>query len=265
MLATHLDDECLDLLKQRFPHERCEDRPVFLPECLLNVMRAVIAHGDPEPFPIIVEDERIRRLVGRACLIVNSLLVSSKQAEALKTGTKDDQRIELMTQWLSSFELANPPRADHLIPRLEIMYRILLRTPEVKARIAMRASGFDFETEFEANVGITLERWLFVVFTFYAYFLNVGSALDPDANYMMINPAIFRGESGITQEELERVLAIVSASSHSIKGKMASVQSTDSRYDFIEFRSTPLIRLEDSKLVPTDLAFVLEKCHTGVQ
>jgi hypothetical protein len=46
---------------------------------------------------------------------------------------------------------------------------------------------------------------------------------------------------------------------------MDSVHSTGSRYDFVEFRSTPLIQLEDSKLVPTDLAFVMEKCHTGVQ
>lgn len=265
MLVMHLDDECLDALKQRFPNERCEDRPVFLPECLLNAMRVVIAYGDPEPFPVIEDDERIRYLIGRACLMVNSLLVSSGQADALRAGTKDDQRIELMTQWLSSFELANPPKADHLIPRLEITYRILLRTPEVKARIAKCTKGFDFEAEFESNVGITLEHWLIVIFTFYAYFISLGSALDPDANYMTINPSIFRGESGITQEELEKVLAIVSAPPKAIKVKMASVQSTDSRYDFIEFRSTPLIQLEDSKLVPTDLAFVLEKCHTGVQ
>lgn len=267
ILATHLDDECLSLLKQRFPHERCEDRPVFVPECLLNVMRFVVVNGNSEPFPVIDEDEdeRIRYRIGRACLMVNSLLVSAKQAEALRSGTKDDQRLELMTQWLSSFELANPPKADHLIPRLEIMYRTLLRTPEVKARIMKRAKGFDFEAEFERNLGITLEHWFFVVFTFYAYFLNVGSALDPDADFMMINPAMFRGESGITEEELKKVLAIVSALPEAVKAKIASVESTDYRYDFVEFRSTPLIQLEQSKLVPTDLAFVLEKCHTGVQ
>jgi hypothetical protein len=264
MVAGYLDDECLNLLKQRFPHERCEDRPVFLPGCLLNVMRVVIAYGDPEPFPVIEEDERIRYRIGRACLMVNSLLVNSEQALALRTGTKDDQRIELMTQMLSDFELANPPKADHIIPRLEIMFRTLLRNTEVKARIEKRTGGFDLEAEFEARIGITLEHWLFVVFTFYAYFLNVDSALDPNPMYIAINPAIFRGESGITQEELERVLAIVSASSDSIKVKMTAVQSTDSRYDFVDFRSTPLVRVEDSKLVPTDLAFVLEKCHTGV-
>jgi hypothetical protein len=65
--------------------------------------------------------------------------------------------------------------------------------------------------------------------------LNIGSALAPDPNYMIINPNIFRGESGITQQELERVLAIVSAPAITIKTKMDAIHSTDSRYDFVEF------------------------------
>ncbi|NUQ27721.1 MAG: hypothetical protein HOQ35_04290 [Acidobacteriaceae bacterium] len=265
MLAMHLDDECLARLKVRFPNARCDERPIILPEGLLNVMRIVIAGGDPEPFPVDEDDERIRYLIGRACLMVNSLLVSAEQAQALQAGTKNDQRIELMTQWLSSFELANPPRAEHLIPRLEIMYRILLRAPVVKARIAERTGGFDLEGEFASRLGITLEHWLFIVFTLYAYFLNIGSALEPDPNYMMITPSILRGDSAISQEELERVLAIIAAAPQILKEKMVSVRGTDARYDFVEFRSTPLVALEDNKLVPTDLTFMLEKCHTGVQ
>lgn len=265
IVATHLDDECLKLLQQRFPNSRFNDRPVVLPEGLLSVLKVVISVGDPEPFPKVEEDERVRHAIGRACLMVNSQLVSPEQAEALHAGTRDDQRIELMVQWLSSFELANPPRADHLIPRLEVMYRTLLRAPEVKARMMKCAKGFDFESAFEFNLGISLEHWLFVVFSFYAYFSNVGSALEPDTNFLVLNPSIFRGESGITQEQLDKVLASISASPDAIRARMALIGDTDARYDFVEFRSTPLIQIEDTKLLPIDLAFVLEKCHTGVQ
>jgi hypothetical protein len=264
LLAGHLDDECLSLLKARFPHARCDERPIILPESLLNVLRSVISHGDFAPFPDNDDDERIRYLIGRACLMVNSLLVDSEQARALKEGAKDDQRIELMTQWLSSFELANPPRADHLIPRLEIMYRILLRDPAAKARILQRTSGFDLEAEFSNRLGVSLDHWLFIVFTLYAYFLNVGSVLTPDANYMMINPQILKGDSAISQGDLERVLAILSATPQALKEKMALNSGTDARYDFVEFRSTPLLALEENKLVPIDLTFMLDKCLTGV-
>jgi hypothetical protein len=36
MFLAHLDEEHLNLLKQRFAATRCEDRPIFLPHCLLT-------------------------------------------------------------------------------------------------------------------------------------------------------------------------------------------------------------------------------------
>ena len=265
LVIAHLDDECFKLLKLRFAAVRCEERPIFLPRCLLNVMRIVLLHGDPDiPFSDN-DDQRIRYLIGRACLMMNDLLVSVDEIQALKTGTPDERRIELMVQSLTGFELENPPRADHLMPRLEIMYRTLLRDPRVKARIAQQYQGFDFEQEFERNVGISLERWLLVVFAIYAYFCNIGSPLDPDPNFLQINPSVFRGESGITEEEFTIVLKTVSASSAEMRLTLQREGRTDPRYDLVPFRSTPLLALERLKLVPIDLAFILEKCHTGVQ
>jgi hypothetical protein len=110
-----------------------------------------------------------------------------------------------------------------------------------------------------------LEHWLFIVLTLYAYFLNIGSVLEPNPDFMVINPAIFRGESGISKEELEKVLTIISEPPLALKEKLTSAMGTDARYDFIDFRSSPLIQLDENKLLPTDLAFLLDKCHTGVQ
>lgn len=265
LVIAHLDDECFNLLKQRFATVRCEERPTFLPRCLLNVMRVVLIHGDPDiPFSDD-DDQRIRYLIGRACLMMNDLLVSVDEMQALKTGTPDERRIELMVQSLAGFELENPPRADHLMPRLAIMYRTLLRDPKVRARIAQEYQGFDLEQEFERNVGVSLERWLLVVFSIYAYFSNIGSPLNPDPNFLQINPSVFRGASGITEEEFTIVLETISAPSAEMRLTLQREGRTDPRYDLVPFRSAPLLELEKLKLVPIDLAFILEKCHTGVQ
>jgi hypothetical protein len=145
------------------------------------------------------------------------------------------------------------------------MYRTLLRDPAVKCRIAQQYRGFDFESEFQKGVGLSLERWLLVVFAIYAYFSNIGSPLNADPNYMQINPSIFRGESGITQEELEIVLGTISSTTEEIRAGILAEAQTDPRYDLVSFRSAPLVRLEPQKLVPIDTTFILEKCHTGVQ
>ena len=265
LIAGHLDDEILGLLKARFPTVKCDERPVFLPNNLLNVLRIVVTHCDPAPPPNIEEDESVRYAIGRACLMMNSLLFTEDEGRALKFGTEDARRTELMTQTIAGFELTNSPKSDHLMPRLQVMYRILLRDPGVKSRIALECEGFDFEREFNELVGIPLERWLFVIFAIYAYFLQGANPLDPHPEYMLINPGIFCGESGITRAELDIVLATISIPMAELKSAIANETSTDPRHDFVAFRSRPLLRVEEGKLLPADLAFILEKCHTGVQ
>jgi hypothetical protein len=265
LIAGHIDDEILALLKARFPTVKCDERPVFLPQNLLSVLRIVVTHCDPAPPPKTEDDESVRYGIGRACLMMNSLLFTPAEGTALKSGTEDDRRTELMTQTIAGFELINSPKADHLMPRLQVMYRILLRDPSVTSRIALECEGFDFEREFNGLVGIPLERWLFVIFAIYTYFLNGANPLDPHPEFMLINPEKFCGESGITRAELDTVLATISIPTAELKSAIENETSTDPRHDFVAFRSKPLLRVEEGKLLPADLAFIVEKCHTGVQ
>lgn len=265
LIAGHIDDEILGLLKARFPTEQCDKRPVFLPQNLLSVFRIVVTHCDSLAAPKEQEDEAVRYAIGRACLMMNSLLFTQDEGRALKLGTEDDRRIALMTQTIAGFELTNSPKADHLMPRLQVMYRILLRDPRVKSRIAVECEGFDFEREFNHLIGIPLERWLFVIFAIYAYFLQGANPLDPHPEYMLINPDNFCGKSGITRAELDIVLATIAIPTAELKSLVQNETSTDPRHDFVAFRSRPLLKVEEGKLLPVDLAFVLEKCHTGVQ
>jgi hypothetical protein len=111
LIAGHIDDEILDRLKARFPTERCQDRPIFLPQSLLGVLRIVIANCDPTTPPRIEEDELIRYTIGRACLMMNSLLFTEDEGKAILSGTEEARRIELMTQMIAGFELTNAPHA----------------------------------------------------------------------------------------------------------------------------------------------------------
>jgi hypothetical protein len=262
-LAAHSDDEMLWRLKTRFPFAMCDERPVFLPHGLLNVLRLVVMHCDPKPPIDISVDESVRYAIGRACLMMNDLLLNEAEHEALSAGTEDDRRIALMVQMLAGYEIANPPKAHHVMPRMQVMFRILLKDENVRARISSRCNGFDISLEFAKQVGMTLERWLFVAFSIYAYFLNCGDARDPKPEFMVVNPEKFRGDSGISKEDFEIVLDTIATPMGNLKEVM-SAETTDPRYDFVSFRSKPLFIVEEGRVLPADLAFLVEKWHAGV-
>ena len=115
------------------------------------------------------------------------------------------------------------------MPRLQVMYRILLRDPSVKSRIALECEGFDFERAFSELAGMPLERWLFVIFAIYVYFLQGANPFESQPEYMLINPALFCGESEITRAELDIVLATISIPIAELKSASSRVKLTLTR------------------------------------
>ena len=65
---------------------------------------------------------------------------------------------------------------------------------------------------------------------------------------------------------MEAVLGTISTSIAALQAEQAAADPlTDPRFDFVPFRSKPLVRLYQGRFSPIDLAFILEKVHTGVQ
>ena len=243
LLVWHLDDETLQILKDRLPNARCAERPIFVPLCILTVLRLAIIHCDQEHQPNADEDAFVRHTIGIACLMSNDLLFTAADQEALLSGTKDDQTIELMVQMMASFELTNTQRAEHLIARLQLMYRMLLEDPGIRSRISSRCQGFDIKLEFHTQIGVTVDRWLFIVFAIYAYYLDGANALEQKPNQTLINPEVFCGTSNITREELAIVLDTISIKLSDLKAAMLAETSTDPRYDFVSLPFTARRRI----------------------
>ena len=264
LVAGFADDEIFKRLQERFPHVSTDRRPVFVPLSVLNLMRLVLAHSKPQTQLNVNDDPELRFSIGRACLMMNNLLLTTEEEKQIREGSKDDRRLTLMVQMLAPFELANPPVAHHLMLRFEIIYRKLLRDSAVRGRIARECIGFDFEVEFEHLAGVQLERWLFVVFSIYAYFLQGGDAFNPHPEFMLINPAVFPGQSGISKADLEAVLHTITIGSDELSVAMKAESGTDPRFDFVVFRSKPLFACDETRFAPMDIAFILEKLHTGV-
>jgi len=265
LIGNFTDDEIFKRLQERFPHVSTEERPIFVPISILNVLRLVLAHSRPGTEPNLADDPKLQFAIGRSCLMMNDLLLSTEEKREIKEGTKESRRLALLVQILAPFELANPPAAHHLLFRFNVLYRTILNDPAVRARISQECNGFEFEQEFRSLTGIPLERWLSIVFSMYAYFLHGGNVFDPHPDYRQIDPSAFRGDSGIAEAELRTVLATTSAAITDVCAAVTAEAPTDPRFDFVPFRSKPLVSVVENRFVPIDIAFMLEKLHTGVQ
>ena len=206
LIGSFADDEVFRLLQQRFPQVLVDKRPIFLPHCILNVLRLMLTRSRLEIPSTPGEDPGVRFAIGRACLMMNNLLFTADEERQILVGRDESRRLELMVQTLAPFEIANPPKAHHLLFRLHVMFRVLLKDGAVRAAIEQRCDGLDLEEVFQSLIGISLERWLFVIFGIYAYFLYGANSLDPHPEFAILNPATFPGESGITSSELDCVL-----------------------------------------------------------
>lgn len=215
--------------------------------------------------PLSAEDNpALRHHLGTACLIMNNLLVSAEEEQEISEGDKDARRLALLVQSLAPFELAFPPLDSHLLFRYGVMFRLLLGDPAVRARIADGCRGFDFQFEFRRLTGIALERWLHIVFAIYTYYLQGGNVFDPHLEFSFLDPTVFAGKTQVTADELNAVLSSVSGPLEAVRQEVARESPTDPRFDFVPFRSRPLMSVAPNRLACVDLTFVLEKLHTGV-
>jgi hypothetical protein len=264
MVNDFTDPDTFRRLRERFVSTQTDQRPVFVPLAVLNVLRLVLVYArENEPLST-VDDPALRFSIGSACLMMNNLLVSAEEERQIKEGNRDARRLGLLVQSLAPFELAFPPIDSHLLLRDGVMFRMLLDDPSIRERIAAECRGFDFKVEFQTRIGISLERWLYVAFTVYNYFLQGGNAFDPHLDFVFLDPTVFAGQTQITPAESKAVLATLSGPMIDLRQEVARDLATDPRFDFVPFRTRPLVPVATNRLACIDLSFVVEKMHTGV-
>jgi hypothetical protein len=123
---------------------------------------------------------------------------------------------------------------------------------------------FDFQAEFERLIGIGLEQWLSVVFAIYTYYLRGGNVFEPHLESSFIDPTVFAEQSKLSAAELNTVLRTISCPLAKLREEIAREVPTDPRFDFLPFRSHPLLPIAENRLDCIDLTFVLETLHVGV-
>ena len=264
LVAHFVNDDTFKRLQERFAHVSTDDRPIFLPVNVLNLAKLVLIHSKKDSPLSTSDDPWLRYSIGTACLMLNDLLLSAEEEREITVGDRDVRRLALLVQMLAPFELANPPAAHHLLFRYQIIFRTLLAQQAVRQRISSACRNFDFAGEFRKLTGIELDRWLHIVFSLYAYFLNGGNVFDPRPEFFYFDPKKSLEQTQISEGELAAVLKTMALAPSDLAVEVGKERPTDLRFDFIPFRSFPMFRAGADRLACLDIALLLEKVHTGV-
>jgi hypothetical protein len=265
LISQHLDDDIFQALKIYLGAIPLEERFVFQPLQILDTLHLALRVCSDTGLPDVTELDRHR--IGKACFMMTDLLVTEGEAMRLLEGSLNDRTETLMMQLSSGFELTNAEDIGRVLARSHLSFRVLLNRSEVAQDIAMRCRSFNLAKEFEDTTGVSLDRWLTIVFGMYGiYSLYAGpTGLDQKVEDLVVDRKAFRGESSISQGDFESTLATLSTKVLDFSHVLKLPRPVDIRYDLTPFRSTPLIELKADKFVCSDIALLAEKMYTGVQ
>ena len=92
----------------------------------------------------------------------------------------------------------------------------------------------------------------------------VGQDGTKHPEFLVIDRQTLRGESRITKSELDAVLRNISSTPGDFSQMLQAKSDADWRFDFVPFRSRPLIEVQTDKLFCSDLGLLVEKMHSGI-
>jgi hypothetical protein len=259
-----LPDETVRRLKERFGLAHMSDRPIFYPAQMLNVLQLVLEHSAGARNPLA--DDSARYALGEACLMMNDLMMTEGEREAVAPGVEPENvKRSLMVQTLAPFELLNASPITHVAYRSRIMFRELLAKKQVTERIRKECQGFDFEREFLRIAKLPLAHWLVLMLAFYTYLASyLGSDGVRHHEFLVIDRMQFGKETSIQQAEWDAALATVSATPEALKRASNTKGAGDWRLDTVPFRGKPLVELEPGRFHCADIGLLVEKIHCGV-
>jgi hypothetical protein len=262
--ATFLDLETKQRLESRFGEQNPTRRPVFHPLQFMNVIRLALALADGDENARLDKSGVCRYQLGTACLMVSDLFLSEEEQQNLKIGSVDDRRKQLMLQLLASLEISIPTPLPNLLIRSYAMYRIVLRNPELLARIKKECGGLDIEKDFETHFGITLMGWLSLVFSAQTSLLmHTQEELLNKPETFLINRKIILPNSTLTQTQIDNFFDMLSMSFDELRAEIRKERPVDERLDLVPFKSKPFLIASPDNYACLDFGLVTEKMHNG--
>jgi hypothetical protein len=243
-----------------------DDRPIFFRQSILNLQRLCILLCSEEATVVTKGKTPGGYELGSCCLMMNDHLVLPQAERRAGEGTDIKQRRHIGLQIAPMIELYNPPRVEQAVVRAETIFSEILNSPEMKAHIMQELNGFDIAKGFIEATGLSLDIYREMIISVVSSLLGrTYEELIEKPNLFMFRRHDFLKGSLVNQEEFNRYLSLDCINLREAKVLFNKTdQKLLKQFDYVKFRSRPLLELAGGTTVCADLSFLVEKLSSGI-
>jgi hypothetical protein len=243
-----------------------DGRPIFFRQSILNLLRLCILVCSEAASVVTKGKSPGGYELGRCCLMMNDQLVSPKEERRAGEGTDIKQRRHIGLQIAPMIELYNPPRLEQAVVRAETIFSEILSSQEMKTHVTQQLKGFDIGSGFFDATGLSIDTYKEMTISVISTLLGrTYEELLENPNLFMFRRSEFLKESSVNQKDFDSYLSLDCINLHNAK---ALFSETDKKllkqFDYVKFRSWPLLELESDMIVCADLCFLVEKLSSGI-
>lgn len=165
------------------------------------------------------------------------------------------KKVQLMTHFLPTYQLLNPPR---------MVYSIVRAYKMATEALPNLPNGGEYLSAFRNAKGLDLLQYVSMLFGVWsALFVPNEDELRTGRN-LILDPATSFKNSGIQLDEWERFLDDEAFCLRDLSDHLYAVSLGSPKYDFLTFQRHPLARMEDGRIFCLDMGFLGDRMSSGV-
>ena len=119
----------------------------------------------------------------------------------------------------------------------------------------------DLDKTFRDAVGVGIREYLSFGVAFIVNFLRISSdeKFPEDFDFIYVRPNEWFKNSIVSKEDINKIILLLSDDTESFRARLENETKREILYDFMEFKTTPLLKLEEGWFIPLSLPFYMKK------
>ncbi len=233
---------------------------IFFQAQLLILVKLIILHSQRRQGPLgDVLPEQMNK-IGLSLLGISDEI--SRQHKFTSTQFEKDDVVDEVAKelFLTAFHLKSP-RLGFSVVRATHLYLNIAKQP-----LLMKESDYlDFEKVFLEAIGVGLKEFLSFGVGIIVHYTKFSSkpSFPENPRFIFLEPTTLFRDSQVSPDILTRIFSVLSDDLEGFEKRLKGQTRRELTHDFLDFKTTPLLKLENGLYLPLSLTFLLERITTG--